>query len=55
LLLAPATDGKASYHCKLFEAKELCSAGGLEHFKIRLYPYHRLLSHPLECGRMLWL
>ncbi|MEA3244432.1 MAG: alpha-glucan family phosphorylase [Pseudomonadota bacterium] len=54
-LLAPATDGKASYHCKLFEAKELCSAGGLEHFKIRLYPYHRLLSHPLECGRMLWL
>jgi starch phosphorylase len=55
VLLASATDGKASYHCKLFEAKELCSAGGLEHFKIRLYPYHRLLSHPLECGRMLWL
>ena len=54
-LLATAIDGKASYRCKLFEAKELCSAGGLEHFKIRIYPYHRLLSHPLECGRMLWL
>jgi starch phosphorylase len=54
-LLAPTIDGKASYRCKLFEAKELCSAGGLEHFKIRIYPYHRLLSHPLECGRMLWL
>ena len=54
-LLAPAIDGKALYRCKLFEAKELCSADGLEHFKIRIYPYHRLLSHPLECGRMLWL
>ena len=54
-LLATAIDGKALYRCKLFEAKELCSADGLEHFKIRIYPYHRLLSHPLECGRMLWL
>jgi len=53
--LAPAIDGKASYHCKLFEDEQLCSAGGLQHFKIRIYPYHRLLSHPLECGRVLWL
>jgi starch phosphorylase len=54
-LLAPAVDGKASYHCKLFGDEQLCSAGGLQHFKIRIYPYHRLLSHALECGRMLWL
>ena len=54
-LVAPAIDGKASYHCKLLEDEQLCSAGGLQHFKIRIYPYHRLLSHPLECGRMLWL
>jgi starch phosphorylase len=54
-LAAPAVDGKASYHCKLFEDEQLCSAGGLRHFKIRIYPYHRSLTHPLECGRMLWL
>ncbi len=28
---------------------------GLYHYKIRMYPYHRLLSHPLECGLMRWL
>jgi starch phosphorylase len=54
-LVAPAIDGKSSYHCRLFEDEQLCSAGGLQHFKIRIYPYHPLLSHPLECGRMLWL
>lgn len=54
-LVAPANDGRASYRCELFEDEQLCSAGGLQHFKIRIYPYHHLLSHPLECGRMLWL
>lgn len=54
-LLEPVIDGKASYHCKLFEDEQLCSAGGLQHFKVRIYPYHRVLSHPLECGCMLWL
>jgi len=28
---------------------------GLQHYKIRVYPYHTLLSHPLEMGRMIWL
>jgi len=28
---------------------------GLEHFKIRIYPHHPLLSHPFACGCMLWL
>ncbi|MEA3413754.1 MAG: alpha-glucan family phosphorylase [Pseudomonadota bacterium] len=28
---------------------------GLQHYAIRAYPYHRLLSHPLEVGRMRWL
>ena len=54
-LVAPAVDGKALYHCSLFGDEQMCSAGGLRHFKIRIYPYPRLLSHPLECGRMLWL
>lgn len=28
---------------------------GLQFYKIRLYPSHWLLSHPLEVGRMIWL
>lgn len=28
---------------------------GLNHYKIRIYPYHELLSHPFEMGYMLWL
>jgi starch phosphorylase len=31
------------------------SAPGLNHYKIRMYPYHRLLSHPFELGFMLWI
>jgi len=46
--------GEALYHCDLFES-EPCSVGGLQHFRIRIYPCHPLLSHPLECGLMIWL
>ena len=28
---------------------------GLQHYTIRVYPYHRLLSHPFELGLMKWL
>jgi len=28
---------------------------GLNHYKIRMYPYHALLSHPFELGFMLWI
>jgi len=28
---------------------------GLNHYKIRIYPYHKLLSHPFELGFMLWV
>lgn len=28
---------------------------GLQHYKLRMYPYHALLSHPFETGFMLWL
>jgi glycogen phosphorylase len=40
---------------------DLCSpescrlSGGLEHYKIRAFPYHPLLTHRFECGYMLWL
>jgi starch phosphorylase len=48
-------DGRAFYHCNLFEGEELCSTGGLHHYKVRIYPWHELLSHPFECGNMIWL
>ena len=51
----PVRSGKAIYHCDLFQTEVLCSASGLQSFRIRLYPWHRLLSHRFECGRMLWL
>lgn len=28
---------------------------GLKQYKLRVYPYHRLLSHPFEMGFMLWV
>jgi glycogen phosphorylase len=28
---------------------------GLQHYRIRLYPYHPLLAHKFEMGRMYWL
>jgi len=28
---------------------------GLNHYKIRVYPYHSLLSHPFEMGCLLWV
>jgi starch phosphorylase len=28
---------------------------GLNHYRIRMYPYHELLSHPFEMGYMSWL
>lgn len=30
-------------------------ACGLKNFKIRIYPYHELLTHPFELGLMKWL
>ncbi len=52
---APVRNGSAIYHCDLFQTDILCSASGLQNFRIRLYPYHTLLNHRFECGRMLWL
>lgn len=28
---------------------------GVKHYRLRVYPYHPLLSHPFELGCMLWL
>jgi hypothetical protein len=48
-------EGEALFHCDLKESEDACSAGGLLSFKIRLYPYHALLSNRFGCRRMLWL
>ncbi len=28
---------------------------GLQHYQLRMYPYHQMLSHPFETGCMIWL
>ena len=39
----------------MFELDLKPDAAGLNHYKIRIYPYHELLSHPFELGFMLWV
>jgi starch phosphorylase len=54
--LAERSSGSmASYQCNLFDKAETCQQCGQQSFKIRMYPCHPLLNHPLECGRMIWL
>ena len=48
-------DNLARYRCELFDTADPCQPAGQQAFRIRLYPCHPLLNHPLECGRMLWL
>ncbi|MDH5649003.1 MAG: alpha-glucan family phosphorylase, partial [Gammaproteobacteria bacterium] len=44
------SDGKTEFHL------DLCpSLSGLQYYKIRMYPYHKLLSHHFETGCMIWL
>lgn len=31
------------------------SKPGLNHYKIRMYPHHTLLAHPLDTGHLIWL
>jgi starch phosphorylase len=47
--------GEALYHCDLFHPEQSITVGGLQHFKVRVYPYHEMLNHRFECGCMLWL
>lgn len=39
----------------IFEAQFSPPMPGLQHYYIRSYPYHRLLSHPFELGFMKWV
>jgi starch phosphorylase len=49
---AARTDGKGD---TLFELDLRPPLSGLQHYQIRMYPHHRLLSHPFETGRMIWI
>ena len=39
----------------IFETNCPPPLSGMQFYKIRMYPHHRLLIHPFETGRMIWL
>lgn len=55
LAAEPASEGAARFAIDLHGGSRRLLRGGLEYYKIRVYPWHSLLSHPFECGCMLWL
>ncbi len=46
------TIGEHEHRFELNHVPELC---GRQEYYLRAYPYHPLLTHPLEMGRMVWL
>lgn len=44
--------GTNEHQFELSHIPELC---GRQQYYLRIYPYHPLLTHPLEMGKMLWL
>jgi starch phosphorylase len=50
-LLATQRGSGGEIHFEL----DLCpTLSGLQHYKLRIYPYNKLLAHPFETGCMLW-
>jgi starch phosphorylase len=43
-------NGEAVFHLEISPP-----LSGLQFYKLRLYPYHELLRHPLESGLTLWM
>jgi starch phosphorylase len=54
-LVGQTPGGETLYQCAVFDGNASRSAGGLQQFKVRVFPKHALLSNQFECGRMLWL
>lgn len=48
-------NGKNSNGETLFRLDLEPPLAGLQYYKLRMYPYNTLLSHPLEVGCMIWL
>lgn len=46
------TLGSHEHQFELNHVPELC---GRQQYYLRIYPYHPLLTHPLEMGKMIWL
>lgn len=46
------TIGSQEHQFELKHQPELC---GKQQYYLRVYPYHPLLTHPLEMGKMIWL
>lgn len=46
------TVGSQEHQFELDHAPEIC---GSQRYYLRVYPYHPLLTHPLEMGKMVWL
>ena len=38
-----------------FEIQVRPEVPGLQHYQLRMYPHHELLSHPFEMGNMIWV
>lgn len=47
--------GETTYRMDFCLANPGAQIEGLQHYKIRVYPYHPLLAHRFECGCMLWV
>jgi starch phosphorylase len=50
-----ATGGITENGEVVFQTNFAPPLSGLQYYTIRIYPYHRLLSHPFELGLMKWL
>ena len=51
----PAGESETLFQADLAAPGADVDFGGLRHYRVRVYPYHELLTHRFECGRMLWL
>lgn len=52
--LLEATDPAATAEVE-FTVQLTPPLSGLQYYKLRMYPYHKALSHPFETGCMIWL
>ena len=50
-----AAAGSGANGATLFRLDLIPPLAGLQHYKLRMFPTHPLLSHPFETGCMLWL
>ncbi|MEW6647675.1 MAG: alpha-glucan family phosphorylase [Pseudomonadota bacterium] len=47
--------GRNEHGATLFRIDLRPRLSGMQYYKLRAYPYHKLLSHPFEMGYMIWV